>query len=632
MKFNKLKGIALIGVLVMTSCNRFIDVVPDNVPTLEYAFRMRSTAIGYLATCYSFLPSLGNYQTNPGLLGGDEMWATDNREWPNFMIARGEQNINNPYLDSWNGANSATAMWMGISQCNIFLEHISSVPDMEKSEIDQWIAEVKTLKAYYHFYLLRTYGPIPIMRENLPISASGDEVRVVRRPVDEVFAYIVELLDEAIVHLPDNVLDENSEMGRITLPIAMGLKAKVLVYAASPLFNGNTDYSNFTNKDQTPLFDQTYRPEKWERAVIALKEAIEYAHILGYELHEFQPNFQARNISDTTKLQMNYRGTVTERWNPEILWANTNSTTRNLQLAMTPRALNSSMVDYQLPYGTVGVTLKVASLFYTSNGVPIEEDLTWNYNDRFQLKTATENEKYKIKEGYVTARFNFDRESRFYGGLGFDGGIWYGHGRFDDNDTYWYEGKVGQYGGKVGIGFHSVTGYYAKKLSNYANTPVNRNSYTTTNYPWVMLRLGDLYLLYAEAYNELYGPEEEAYHYLNLIRAKAGLPTVQEAWTNFSINPNKYTTKEGLREIIHQERAIELAMEGERFWDLRRWKTAPVELNGPISGWDVDQETAGGYYRERIIFHQSFALKDYFWPLRERDLIVNKNLVQNPGW
>lgn len=147
-----------------------------------------------------------------------------------------------------------------------------------------------------------------------------------------------------------------------------------------------------------------------------------------------------------------------------------------------------------------------------------------------------------------------------------------------------------------------------------------------------MLRLGDLYLLYAEALNELNGPSEKVYEYLDLIRSKAGLKGVLESWSNFSNVPHKPTTQEGLREIIQRERAIDMAFEGERFWDLRRWKTAPLELNKPITGWDVDQELIEGFYRERILFNQTFRMKDYFWPIHENDLLVNKNLVQAPGW
>jgi len=147
-----------------------------------------------------------------------------------------------------------------------------------------------------------------------------------------------------------------------------------------------------------------------------------------------------------------------------------------------------------------------------------------------------------------------------------------------------------------------------------------------------MMRLADLYLLHAEAMNEAYGPSEEVYFYLNRIRENTGLPTIQHSWENYSRNPGKYKIKEGLRDIIRRERAIELAFEGHRLWDLRRWKTATDEVPKPITGWDVDQETHEGYYRERFIHRMEFSLRDYFWPIRELDLIVNKNLVQNPGW
>src|SRR5690606_16868759 len=101
---------------------------------------------------------------------------------------------------------------------------IGSVPDMPEWEIKQWVAEVKVLKAFYHFWLLRMYGPIPIVRTNIPISASGDEVRVFRQPVDEVFNYIDELIQEASADLRTEVFDRNSEYGRITLPVALGLR------------------------------------------------------------------------------------------------------------------------------------------------------------------------------------------------------------------------------------------------------------------------------------------------------------------------------------------------------------------------------------------------------------------------
>lgn len=631
MKLTRIK-IALLLLLPFAGCNKYIDVVPDNVPTFEYAFRMRSAAQRYLTTCYSFMPNLGTKAGNPAFFGGDEMWLATTETPANQMIGRGEQNTNNPYSNFWNGTNSATNLWIGVSQCNIFLENIGAVPDMEKEEIEKWKAEVKTLKAYYYFFLLRMYGPIPVMRENIPIYASGDEVRVSRQPVDVVFNYIVELLDEAYELLPMVVDDPISELGRMTAPINRGIKATALVYAASPLFNGNTDYANFKDREGQLLFDQTYRAEKWEKAVQACKEAIDLAHSLGYKLYKYQTVSDNGNISEATKKQMNYRGSVTEEWNSEIIWANTNNTTRALQTNAAPRALNSDQREWQVARGATGGTMNIANLFYTRNGLPIDQDISWDYNGRFQLRTGTAAEKYNIRQGYTTAYFNFDREPRYYGGFGFDGGIWYGNQKYDDNNPWWLECKAGQYCGNLTPTFHSVTGIYIKKLINYRNTPVNKDTYSTINYAWPMLRLADLYLMYAEALNEASGPGDEVYQYLNMIREKAGIPTVQVSWDNYSKTPGKYTQRDGLREIIQQERTIEMAFEGQRFWDLRRWKTAPLHLNRPVMGWSITYADAERYYRPSIVFNRRFEFKDYFWPIREQDLVVNKKLVQNPGW
>ena len=632
MKLNNFLIIMLVCTLF--SCKKYLDIIPDNVATLEHAFRMREQAEKYLYTCYSFLPNDGNRYGNTGMVGADEFWLADiyiSAFYP-FQIARGEQSVADPVMSPWHGSDLAQNYWIALRECNTFLENVQKVPDMPSYERDQWEAEVKFLKAYYHFYLLKHFGPIPIVKENLPINAPSEDVRVYRQHVDTVFNYIVALMDEAAVNLPEKVLNENAELGRITKPIALGIKAKILAYAASPLFNGNPDYQDYTNKDGKKLFDSEYKVEKWQRAADALKEAIDLAHNIGYKIFDFERSNYSKDISEETRIQLNNRGTLTERWNSEIIWANTNSTTAGLQQWTAPRGLNNAQRAYSGSNGSMGATLNIASLFYTENGVPINEDTEWPYESRYNLRTATTEDKYRIKPGYVTAAFNFDRESRFYGSLGFDGGVWYGNGIYDDNNPYWLEAKSGQFLGKAQAGWHPMPGYFVKKYINYTNTATSSSVYSTVNWPWVILRLSDLYLLYAEALNEINGPNSETFLYLDLIREKAGLAGVVESWANYSARPEKPSTKEGLREIIHRERAIEMAFEGERFWDLRRWKEAPATLNQSIIGWDMDQELAENYYREKLLYKQTFSLKDYFWPLRQTDLLVNKNLVQSPGW
>src|SRR3546814_359820 len=273
-------------------------------------------------------------------------------------------------------------------------------------------------------------------------------------------------------------------------------------------------------------------------------------------------------------------------------------------------------------------------MLYTHHGVPINEDKTWDYANRYSLRTAGIDDGLYVRECYTSAYLNFDREPRFYAGLGFEGGVWYGHGKYNDKaprSLLHIEARGGQRN-QFSSQRSTVTGYFLKKLNNFENVARANNSISIHVYPWPLIRLADLYLLYAESLNESQGPQSEVYKYLNLVRARAGLPSVESAWTSYSTQPEKYTTKNGLREIIRNERLIELAFEGQRFWDLRRWKEAAEELNKPIRGWDGFQADPADYYQPVVLFKQTFSTKDYFWPFDENSVTKNKNLVQNLGW
>src|SRR3546814_2027650 len=248
--------------LICSACSNYLDVVPDNVATLENAFTMRSAAEKFLFTCYSWMPLHANSGANGHLLG-DELWGVyPHNTISSWKVARGEQNVVSPILNYWDGGSGGKDMYSAIRDCNIFLENIGKVPDMEDMEKERWIGEVLFLKAYYHFWLMRMYGPIPLVRENLPITAGLDEVRVHRDSFDECVDYVVELIDSATLYLPDRIENESSERGRITRSIALSIKAYILVTAASPLFHGNTDYSELVSKDGVQLISQEYRPEK----------------------------------------------------------------------------------------------------------------------------------------------------------------------------------------------------------------------------------------------------------------------------------------------------------------------------------------------------------------------------------
>src|SRR5690606_14527035 len=276
----------------------------------------------------------------------------------------------------------------------------------------------------------------------------------------------------------------------------------------------------------------------------------------GMELHKFRPGV-GQNLSDHTIIQMGIRNAVCEKWNSEVIWAYTGATAT--QTALTPRTWDPTR-NHDGMQGRYGPPLNTVNLFYTKNGVPIDEDTGWDYNGRFDLKVASAADKYNIKQGYTTAAMHFDREDRFYASTGFDGGIWYGQGKFDDNDTWHLEGRAGGFTSRQFADRYTPTGYWPKKLINYLNV-VGVSSYSVVAYYWPNMRLADLYLLYAEAANEYLGPNDGSFEYLDLVRERAGLPGVQDAWAQHSRNPTKFQTKEGLREIIHQERRIELVYE-----------------------------------------------------------------------
>lgn len=630
----------------LTSCKKYLDIVPDNVSTMEHAFKLRNEAEKYLFTCYSFLPRNGDGWYNAGLLSGDEIWMpqNDQAQWhAAFRIAQGQQNKDQPYFDEWGrtrigGGNMNNALnlkiWRGIRHCNIFLENmkdLSKVPDISLSERERWIGEVEFLKAYYHYYMLRMYGPIPIVDQSYGVEVEDQMQK--RMPVDDCVNYISNLLDVAIPKLPPKIVEENTQLGRITQPIAYAVKAKLLVMAASPLFNGNPDYATFKDKDGVLLFNPVNDPNKWIKARDAVKEAIDKAEEQGFKLYQY--TVDPLNLSTETKTQLSIRNAVTQRWGDEHVWALSNSYMNNEFMGMPPTERGTNSNRGQLR-GLWAAPLKIAKMFYTKNGVPIEEDATLNFGNYLEIRRATAAERFNIEPNYETARLNFDREPRFYASLGFDGGIWYmkdGNANGSDINTFYVNSKNSQKAGYGDFMNFNETGYFIKKLVHWESTTRGTSAPVWKQYPWPEIRLADLYLLYAETLNEVEPASSTAIVYLDRIRSRAGLKGVVESWTNYSTNPTKYSSQNGLREIIQKERLIELAFESQRFWDLRRWKLAAEKLNEDITGMNIFGKTTQSYNSERVIFNQKFiAPRDYFWPIGNFDTRRNLKLVENPGW
>ena len=646
-----MRKILILFVLIFTSCeDDYLDVVPDNIATIDLAFNTRSTAENFLSTCYTYIPEHAHVEQNFSLLAGDEVWYYAENDFymnneTSFRVAKGMQNSSSPYLNYWEGGRGAPrSLFNALRDCNIFLDNLVAVPGLDEEERIRWLDEVKVLKAFYHFWLMQMYGPIPIVDTNIPVSAPSTETNVYRASIDEVVTYLTELLDEVIVadNLPGLINYVYTEQGRITMPIAKALKAKILMLSASPIFNGNTDFSSLIDNQGNSLVNQSYDPQKWVLAKDAILDAIESAEANGHSLYQFNQQLPIiGEISDQITQELSLRAAITEPFNSEIIWAFSADWTGELQQWCQPRwtADHSALFGYTKK--SHAPTLNMVETFYTRNGVPIDEDITWEYGNRFDVVQTpildADNENYHefyIEDDYATAKLHTFREPRFYSTLGFDGGKWFSLETENMNFIPHLNAKAGAPSGKQGFEIYSITGYFAKKLVHYENI-ISLEGSTIQGYSFPIIRLSDLYLMYAEASNETKAaPDADVYEYIQKVRDRAGLDVggdLVNTWQMHSANPSKPSTKDGMRAIIHQERMIELALEGHRYWDLRRWKLAGEYFSKPIRGWNIFKPDVAGFYEVENIFYRNYLTKDYLWPISQTELLRNPNLIQNPG-
>lgn len=617
------------------SCKKYLDIVPDNVGTLEYAFRNRNEAENYLFGCYSTMQHLADVTRNAGFTTSSEIIypILDHHffDEAGFNLIRGVQSSGNPVLNYWAGFNGGEPMFKAIRRCNIMLENIDEPIDLSETEKKRWIAEVKFLKAYYHYYLIRMYGPVPLIKENNPIDVKIEDTKRKRATLDESFDYVLSLMEEAIPDLPPLIENKAQELGRVTKLIALSVKAEILATRASPLFNGNPDYASYKDKDGRNLFSTVYDPLKWKNAADACKAAIQECETQGIKLYNQVPSSGIGNVSEELKKILTLQATITQKWeeNPELIWALNYGF--NFQGYTIPKLTSKAVSMANTHPSNWAVPISTADLFYTDKGVPITEDKTWDYTNRFSPQAGDDAHKHYIKQGYETAKAHFNRERRFYADIAFDGGIWFGNGIIDEEKAYHVESRS-QFaiGGPKSLNSTNITGYWPKKLANYLSAM--DETFTAVDFKIPMIRLAGLYLLYAETLNEAEGPTAEVYTYIDKVRERAGLEGVTASWTAYSRTPGKPNSKEGLREIIHRERRIELCFEGQSGWDLRRWKELQVVLSRPLQGWNIYEENPTDYYRPQTVIIPVFGLKDYLWPISSNDVVINENLVQNPYW
>ena len=275
-----MKYVILIIVLMtfgLGGCD-YLDVVPDeDIETIETVFEKREQVDEWLQSCYVILTyRKSGVDRDPAYWGADEiamgLWGR-RYDYDGMYIGDGLQMSQDPYGNIWH----KNEYYGALRYINIFLEHIDGVYNMQDEEKALWTAEIKALKAHYYFELMRHYGPIILVPENIDPNAEIEIMQQPRSHFDTCVNAAVRLLDEAMKVLPPLNEKDQTRWAYHSLESAAALKAQVLLLAASPLFNGNPYYADFKNKNGENLFAATYDPEKWKRAAEAADEAIQIA-------------------------------------------------------------------------------------------------------------------------------------------------------------------------------------------------------------------------------------------------------------------------------------------------------------------------------------------------------------------
>lgn len=592
----------LMCALLFSCSDDYLDQVPDDRLTFEETFSRKSTVEQYLANAYSQIPSelAQRYTTSnnsgPWTGGSDEAEYVWGFHMGNFLN-----------IGDWNPTTQqVSTLWSnfyrGIRSASTLIENIDQCQDCTPEIINQYSAEARVLRAFFYYNLMRSWGPI-ILMPNEPVAPDADleALGFERNSIDEVVAYIVSELDLGAEELK-SVSFTGSNAGRMSRPFAMVVKIKTLLFAASPLFNGNTDYANLKNADGENLIPQTYDPEKWRYVADAAAEFI----------NEYVPNtytlYKEYNDNGTYNPYLSTRNVMIEDWNKEIIYA-------------LPEGGNSYHYDvtpYHLGYssevrgaGGLSVTQEMVDAYFTANGRSIEDPQSGYVSDGFSNFQAP----FDFTERSTYNQW-VNREPRFYVGVTYNNSLYFNRNYGDIITTTWYGGNSGR---QAGSNDFPPTGYIVRK-----NMPLV--DWRNNNRSVPMFRLAEVYLDYAEALNEIEPGNTDVLKYLNLIRERAGIPQYGD------LDLPTLTSQEEVRTAIRKERRVELAFESVRYFDARRWKIAADVFSGPTHGLDINATNENDFYNVVVFEDRVFRPQDYLWPIPQDELDSNTSLIQNTNW
>lgn len=648
----KLTALALIAssAVAFTSCDDYLEVKLKDQMTLEEVFSKRTTTLQYLKHIYSYLPADHEYQGSLSkTYGGDAAVGTAMADeacfswyqWVSYLQFRTGDNTT-----ATNDYNIWAHEYTGIEQAGIFMQNVTSCPDLTDEEKREAIAEARLIRAFCYFQLFRRFGPVFIWGDKRSDQTIKPE-EIDRNTVDENIDFMVSEIDKAIEDLPDEITDVTQYAGRATKGAAMALKSRITLYAASPLYNGCDLYKGqMLNRDGKYLFPQEADPQKWEIAAKAAKDVID----LG-RYHLLQSTESDDPMTNAIKA---YTDLQNEAWNDEVIWgywpgmvaADYNIACFNRQRFCPPNigipanggyCASLKLADsYAMAETGRYPSDPVKDLGYDEFGYPIVDpasgyekgDDRLNYENNFVVgwEHPIEGEKFGAIKAHKSC---VGRESRYYASLMANGFKWVNEYMTGGNrEITFFTGGSSSYNPNDCV----KSGFLWRRFMDTTIDYTDKNCSWGEYFYW-LFRLGEIYLNYAEACNEKPNRDAaEALKYLNAIRNRAGLNNIQDAYPEY----NFMSDQNALRQMIRRERMLELAFESHRYYDCRRWMTATKEFTN--KNWTLDliaTNYEASWQRTTRVWagkDNLFTDKNYCFPINQAQLSEMKNITQNYGW
>lgn len=577
---------AAVAVQCSISCMDGYETLPVDHYTSDYVFSTTDSAgakaLGLLSTVYNMLSDGHNR------VGGDYLDAASDDAISIKMASTPD--VLKLQLGQYTPRTRVTSdmIWgdyyTAIRRVNILLSGVDRVPFNETytDALGQvrplnvtLKAEARFLRAWFYFQLLERYGGVTLLGDN--VYDISDDLELPRNSFAECVDYIVTELDEIKDSLRTLPMDNPSTYAHVaTKPACMALKARVLLYAASPLFNGSTieegnDLVGYTD----------YSVERWHEAAVAAKELIDEYGENGTGTFKLAPD--SRDV---------FLGFYERTTNPELIFFRQGGNGTDVETDNGPLGFSGD----KLGNGRTNPTQNLVDAFLMKDGKRIGESTKYVYDSQNPYD---------------------NRDPRLDKTILYNGAKWFGSA---------LETWQGGANNPSSASEYSQTSYYMNKfMGKFADA----SDYTSVLHAWVMFRWTEVLLNYAEAENEyLAAPSEDVYNVIKALRERGGI----EAGDDGMYGLTGTETKDEMREIIQNERRIELAFEEHRFYDIRRWRLAEKVFAEPLRGMRIVQGVGGYTYSEIDVLEAPFETKRYLYPIPYSEVNKNKNMVQNPNW